>query len=1183
MTWKELLATLTCVTSCSMLYSANVATDAQLEAAIITANGGGDATINFQNSITLTNTISPNLRPINTNTDFTPAANVITINGGGFTLNGASAFRGFFVRGGTVTINNLTFGNTFSKGGNGGQFGGGGGAGIGGALIVGSGSTVSLVNPSFINSTAQGGAGGAAGITGSDGGPGGGGGLGGDGGAGGNPNYGGAGGGGLDHAGGNIYSNLSFGYWSGAGGGGVGFIGGDNTGDAVPGTGNGGDNWAGNNGGAAGNSFGNDGLPGGNGGGGGGGHDSSAAPKGGIGGAGGIGGGGGGSGAGPQNASPGGAGGDFGGGGGGSNYGNIGGAGGMFGGGGAGGTTFNAPYFADGGMGGAGGFGGGAGGGGGTTTTSGFSPGQGGIGGFGGGNGDIGGLSLADPSPNGAGGGGAAFGGAIFMQNGSTLTLSGTPSFSGSLSTPGSGGGGAATGGSAFGVDIFMMSSSQLTFDNTNNLILANPIQSDGGVGGGSTAAGGLTKSNTGILDFATNNLSNTYTGTTTISNGSLAIASNLGLGAATNGLAMNTTAGSPTLTIVGNVTTARTTTFSGSGVATFAVNSGSFTHSGALPLAGANLVVNTGVTSTLSGIISGAASSLTKQGAGTLNLTNANTYTGSTTVDGGTLALNGSITSNTTVNSGGTLQGTGVITGNTTVFGTMSPGNSIGTFTVNGNYTQGMGSTYINEIDSTSTDLLLVNGNVTIQNGATFILSPAPAFYPQDTVYEVIQSVGGTVSGAFSNFASTLPQVFGQLFYTDSTVYLYINLAKFQNVATKGNAHRVGVALDTIYDAGGSDLDALFMSLVALTDQQLIYALDQLHPALFKGMAVVQQNNIVKVHDALGYRFQNVLDNTYCKFKKECVKTTQPSWEEEDNIPPSKFKNCKQFKPEKKFVEIWVSGLGDFLTQDNTHFASSPQIGYRNVTGGAVGGIDFNFKEHYYVGALGAYTHSDIDWREHKGSGDINSSYAGLYGSAIGKIFYGNASVIRSWNRYEAHRNIVFTGVNKVARHQNKGNQFLSHLDTGANLGVGGFVLRPFDSFDYITEQEHDFKERGAGILDLSVLGNSLRMYRNELGLNFARCFSFHRSQIILDAKLSWVHEERLKGKTATSQFVGTGVHFTTTGYYPDRDLFSPGLSLSFTTYTKELNLTGTLYYNGEFASKYADQSIGLQLGVQF
>jgi autotransporter-associated beta strand protein len=60
-----------------------------------------------------------------------------------------------------------------------------------------------------------------------------------------------------------------------------------------------------------------------------------------------------------------------------------------------------------------------------------------------------------------------------------------------------------------------------------------------------------------------------------------------------------------------------------------------------------------------VTGVIQGSGTTLSKSGTGTLTLTNANTYGGATTVNAGTLQIDGSITSNVTVN-GGTLDGVG-------------------------------------------------------------------------------------------------------------------------------------------------------------------------------------------------------------------------------------------------------------------------------------------------------------------------------------------------------------------------------------------------------------------------------------------------------------------------------------------------------------------------------------------
>lgn len=509
MSCKKILKTLAYFTSYSMLYSADlpVGTDAALQAAIITANSTGDS-ISFTADITLTapGVAQPLLRPLNTTNSFDVVApQSITINGNRHTLNGNNSFRGFFVRSQTIQINDLIFQNTIAQGGTS-PIAGGGGAGLGGALFVSSGSTVTLNNTTFTNSQAVGGNGGAAGQ-----GEGGGGGLTGNGGSGDNgviPIAG--GGGGFAYAGG-------FGFNGGGGGGGCGSQGEFVTIPPVPPDNHGGDgggDFSGSGGGAGGPTGGGNGAPGASGAGGGGGGGSDGAVNG-HGGNGGFGGGGGGGAYGDMHG--GGNGGDgntFGGGGAGAlsfDPGSIAGNGGNggFGGGGGAAGTFQVSMIS--GNGGNGGFGGGGGGSGGFT---GGTFGNGGPGNFGGSGGN------ANPG-GGGGGGGAAMGGAIFIQDGGTLTIAGTASFTGSVATAGAGGGGGATAGKALGIDTFMMSSGILNFNLTSALILTNPIEGDQGAGGGSTTAGGLNQNSSTMLQLSG---ANTYTGITNVIAGELRI-----------------------------------------------------------------------------------------------------------------------------------------------------------------------------------------------------------------------------------------------------------------------------------------------------------------------------------------------------------------------------------------------------------------------------------------------------------------------------------------------------------------------------------------------------------------------------------------------------------------------------------------------------------------------------------
>ena len=324
------------------------------------------------------------------------------------------------------------------------------------------------------------------------------------------------------------------------------------------------------------------------------------------------------------------------------------------------------------------------------------------------------------------------------------------------------------SGTTSFGSSVYLSEASgtgrTLTITGSGNVTFGGTIANFNGSG----TAGNLTF-NTSYTGTATLSNANTYSGNTTLSASSssfvLGNKASFGTGtAALNGVGISSNtdlSGSNALT--NTVTLGGNNTFSGSNnlefsgpvtetssrIVTNNVSGGILKFSGAFGLsstATTNTITFDGTGNTsVSGVVANnggagtaASGNLIKTGNGSLTLSNTCTYSGTTTVNAGTLLVTGSTASGSAVTvNGGTLGGTGTVNGSVTVTsGTVAPGSSPGILNT-GNISFASGSTYAVEIGGTTAgnasnnhDQLNVTGTVNL-GSATLSLSSFNGFVP--------------------------------------------------------------------------------------------------------------------------------------------------------------------------------------------------------------------------------------------------------------------------------------------------------------------------------------------------------------------------------------------------------------------------------------------------------------------
>jgi outer membrane autotransporter protein len=257
--------------------------------------------------------------------------------------------------------------------------------------------------------------------------------------------------------------------------------------------------------------------------------------------------------------------------------------------------------------------------------------------------------------------------------------------------------------------------------------------------------SGNLVKTGVGTLTLSG---TNTYTGTTTVNQGALAVGSLLGTNALPDVTQVTLNGAGALLVLydetIGSLASASVSTnvLLGNNTLTTGGNGDSTTFDG---------VIQNGPPS--------ANGSLIKEGTGTFTVTNTNTYTGQTTVNGGTLNVTGSIASTSVVvNNNGVLQVDGaslVDTAQVALNGTgklkLDGSETIGALTGVGGSSVDLGANTLTTGDSTSTTFagtMSGSGSLVKQGAGTFSITGNNTFTGSTNVTAGTLNVTGALAG---------------------------------------------------------------------------------------------------------------------------------------------------------------------------------------------------------------------------------------------------------------------------------------------------------------------------------------------------------------------------------------------------------------------------------------------------
>lgn len=712
-----------------------------------------------------------------------------------------------------------------------------------------------------------------------------------------------------------------------------------------------------------------------------------------------------------------------------------------------------------------------------------------------------------------------------------------------------------------------------------------------------------LLKAGAGTLVLSGNN---TYSGGTTIAGGTLQVASDANLGAAAGGVAFTggtlaasasfdtaramaltqagrfDVAGGATLGLVGAVSGNADLIKTGAGTlrldnAGNAYGNTRIQEGMLIGNAGSirgdvdnngTLVFEQNANATFGGAISGSGA-LVKSGAGTLGLTgDSSGFTGSTTVQGGRLALNGKLGGALNIGAGGVLGGVGTVGSGigsavtVAAGGTLAPGNSIGTLTVDGDLVIENGARYAVETNpqGADADLVHVTGNATLNGGSVAHVGLSGG-YGLRSVYTIL-STDGTLSGQFDTVTSDYAFLTPRLGYDYGagrvSLELTRNATTMASAAATRNQRAAAAAIDSIGMAAGNEL---YDAMAVMPDDKglLRTSFDQLSGEIHASAKTVLLEDSRYVRDAASERLRSAVGAVGASLAP---------------VLASAGDGAKLAAATAMGPASWIQGLGSWRQIDGD--GNAAQV--KSSTGGFLLGVDAPVSDVWRLGLMAGYSRTDFDVRDRSSSGDSDNYHLGAYGGGQWGALGLRGGLSYSWHDIATRRSVSMPGYSDRLKASYDGRTAQVFADLSYRIDTGVAALEPFANVAYVNLKTDGYTESG-GAAALRANSQTTETTYTTLGSRITSGFELGGAQATAKGSLGWRHAFGDLKPVATQAFAA-GNAFTVAGVPIAKNsaVLEAGLDVQVSR-----KVSFDLSYQGQLASGAQDHGVRAGLSVRF